>query len=70
VASNRPYALVDHTKLAQKLIDLEYSSEGGEASYLELRKLSVEWERRNIKWREKQQKRAKPPRPTPPAAPA
>lgn len=50
-------ALVDHTNKAQKLIDLESSVEGWEASFLELRKLSVKWEKRNLKWQAKQRKK-------------
>jgi hypothetical protein len=36
-------ALVRHTEEARKFIEYKVSSEGGEASYFELRKLSLEW---------------------------
>ena len=63
-------ALVDHTNKAQKLIDLESSVEGWEASFLELRKLSVKWEKRNLKWQAKQRKKAKRQAPAPNPAPS
>jgi hypothetical protein len=51
-------ALVRHTDKARKLIDYEASSDGGEASFLELRDLSVKWKKRIMKWREKRRTKA------------
>jgi hypothetical protein len=63
-------ALVHHAKLANKLIDFESSAVGWEASFLELRKLSVKWEKRNLKWQAKQRKKAKRQAPAPNPAPS
>jgi hypothetical protein len=51
-------ALVRHARVAGKLIENEVASEGGEAAYLELRKLSIKWAKRTTKWREKQRRKA------------
>jgi hypothetical protein len=52
-------ALVRQTDLTYQLIEHESSAEGGEASYLELRKLSIEWKKRTSKWQERQRRKAR-----------
>lgn len=52
-------ALVRHTEKTRKLIEYETASEDGEASFFELRELSVKWKKRTAKWREQQRKMAK-----------
>lgn len=51
-------ALVHHTDKTRRLIDHEVSSEDGDASFYELRKLSIKWKKRNLKWQKKQRKKA------------
>ena len=52
-------ALVQHANDAHRLIEYESSIKGSEAAFLELRSLKVKWERRNLKWQERQQRKAK-----------
>jgi hypothetical protein len=47
-------ALVRHTDQTRKLIEYETSGEGSEASFLELRMLSIKWKKRTTKWQEKE----------------
>jgi hypothetical protein len=51
-------ALVRHTDKTRKLIEYEASSEGGEASFFELRTLSIKWKERIRKWQEKQRRKS------------
>jgi hypothetical protein len=50
-------ALVRHTDKTRKLIEHEVSSDGGAASYLELRTLSAKWKGRITKWEKKHARR-------------
>jgi hypothetical protein len=50
-------ALVRHTDKTRKVIEYEATSEGGEASFLELRTLSITWKKRIRKWQEKQRRK-------------
>jgi hypothetical protein len=52
-------ALVRHTTETYELIEHEASAEGDEASYFELRNLSIRWKARNMKWQEKQRVQGK-----------
>jgi hypothetical protein len=61
-------ALVRHTDKTQKLIEYEVASDGGAASYLELRLLSEKWKKRIEKWQKKQaKKQGQLPKLAPPA---
>jgi hypothetical protein len=52
--------LVDHALETKAVIDHEIESEGGpSAAFLELRELSVKWNKRAQTWRDKQARRAK-----------
>jgi hypothetical protein len=50
-------ALIQHSREADRLIKHWSEKEGGEASYLELRKLNVKWKKRTERWQKKEQKR-------------
>jgi hypothetical protein len=52
-------ALVRHTAETHELIEHEASAEGAEASYLELRNLSIKWKVRTTKWQERQRAKAR-----------
>jgi Domain of unknown function (DUF4760) len=52
-------ALVGHTAETHELLEHEASAEGGEASYLELRNLSIKWKLRTMKWQKKQRAKTK-----------
>ena len=52
-------ALVQHANDAYTLIEYERSIKGSEAAFLELRNLKVKWERRNLTWQKRRQRKAK-----------
>ncbi len=52
-------ALVSHADKTRKIIEYDVSSEGGAASFLELRNLSEKWKKRNERWQKKQLPKAK-----------
>jgi hypothetical protein len=55
--------LVRHAQETKGVIDHEIKSENSPAAFLELRELSVRWNKRTQKWRDKQAKNSRPSSP-------